>query len=140
MKDKRMLEYNQLSNDTGFTLVEVMIAMAIFAIGILAVGTMQMTAAQGNTSARMRSDALTIAVDRLEEYKVIPYEQLVDPEGHGVSYPYQITEDVNGIYTVVSRIRPNTPTVDSVTIEITVSWEQAGAKSLIVRLITADVV
>ena len=36
----------------GFTLIEVLIAMAIFSLGMLAVGTLQITSTNSNASAR----------------------------------------------------------------------------------------
>lgn len=50
-------------NQKGFTLVEVLVAVAIVSVGLLAVASMQSTAIKGNTSAR---DA-TIAVQLAEE-------------------------------------------------------------------------
>ncbi|MCK5100316.1 MAG: prepilin-type N-terminal cleavage/methylation domain-containing protein, partial [Desulfobacteraceae bacterium] len=50
----------------GFTILEVMIAMAIFAIGILGVAKMQIKSTTGNTTARTITEATTVAVDRVE--------------------------------------------------------------------------
>ena len=71
----------------GFTLIEVMIAMAIFAIGILAVTTMQMRSIGQNTSARMQTEATTLAVDWMEQLLSLPYE---DPWLDEAASPYDI--------------------------------------------------
>ena len=44
------------SDSRGFTLIEVLMAMAIFSIGILAVGTMQIHSANSNTGARIHTE------------------------------------------------------------------------------------
>ncbi|MEF3167834.1 MAG: prepilin-type N-terminal cleavage/methylation domain-containing protein [Deltaproteobacteria bacterium] len=44
-------------NQEGFTLIEVMIAVTVFAIGILAVAAMTMRAVNGNTSAAISTDS-----------------------------------------------------------------------------------
>ncbi len=54
----KILEFVRGNNDKGFALTELTIALAIFAIGMLAVATMQTTAIQGNTL----SSGLTQAV------------------------------------------------------------------------------
>lgn len=58
----------------GFTLIEVLIAMAIFAIGILAVTSMQMRSINLNASARMQTEATTLAADWMERLLSLPYE------------------------------------------------------------------
>jgi len=62
------------TNVQGFTLIEVLIAMAIFAIGILAVTSMQMRSIGQNASARMQTEATTLAVDWMEQLLSLPYE------------------------------------------------------------------
>jgi prepilin-type N-terminal cleavage/methylation domain-containing protein len=43
----------------GFTLIEVLIAMAIFSIGILAVGAMQVSSTNSNAGARIQTEEYT---------------------------------------------------------------------------------
>jgi len=57
----------------GFTLIEVLIAVAIFSIGILAVGTMQLRSTGGNTNARIGTEASVWAQDRVETLMLLPY-------------------------------------------------------------------
>lgn len=51
---------------SGFTLLEVMIALAIFTIGILGVATMQISAIQGNSKGRQISEATSVASALME--------------------------------------------------------------------------
>jgi prepilin-type N-terminal cleavage/methylation domain-containing protein len=55
----------------GFTLIEVMIAMAIFAIGILAVGGMQLSNTKNNTTGNITTQATMLARQKIEELKVV---------------------------------------------------------------------
>ena len=57
----------------GFTLVEILIAMAVFVIGILALYVMQISSTHGNASARKRSLALAMTEDRLEKLANTPF-------------------------------------------------------------------
>ncbi|MGD2097964.1 MAG: type IV pilus modification protein PilV [Desulfobacterales bacterium] len=78
----------------GFTLIEVLIAMAIFAIGIMAVTTMQMRSINQNASARMQTEATTLAADWMERLLALPYD---DPWLDEAASPYEIQ---SGPYTI----------------------------------------
>jgi prepilin-type N-terminal cleavage/methylation domain-containing protein len=58
----------------GFTMVEVLIALAIFSIGILAVFAMQTTAINQNAAARMQSEATGVAVHTMERLAIAPFD------------------------------------------------------------------
>jgi type IV pilus assembly protein PilV len=66
---------------TGFTIIEVLIAITIFAIGILAVVTMQTTSVNGNAKARQISEETTWASDQIEQLLVRDYALIVDGAG-----------------------------------------------------------
>ena len=61
-----------LKKNRGFTLIEVMIAMAIFSIGILAVGSMQLWNTKNNTTGNITTQATMLARQKLEELKTVP--------------------------------------------------------------------
>ncbi|MBW2643128.1 MAG: prepilin-type N-terminal cleavage/methylation domain-containing protein [Deltaproteobacteria bacterium] len=70
--------------DEGFTLIEVLIAISIFAIGLLAVATMQLSAIRVNSTAGQITTRVTWAQDKLEKLMALPYsdhllEDLGDP-------------------------------------------------------------
>jgi prepilin-type N-terminal cleavage/methylation domain-containing protein len=106
------------SNNKGFTLVEVMIGMAIFIIGYLAVASMQMVAIKGDTSARKTTEAATLAADQLETLMVFPYEN-IDSGG-------PVTQ---GAYTISWQVANDTPLPNTKTITVTVSWQQGGPRN-----------
>ena len=64
------------ANQKGFTLIEILIAMTIFAFGILAVGLMQITAIRGNSFARGMTEASNIAQNKVEELVALPFNHL----------------------------------------------------------------
>jgi|WetSurMetagenome_2_1015567.scaffolds.fasta_scaffold822460_1 type IV pilus assembly protein PilV len=53
--------------EEGFTLLEVLIAMTIFSIGVLALAQVQFAASSNNMQSRLTSTASSLASDRLEE-------------------------------------------------------------------------
>ena len=60
-------------HDSGFTLIEVLIAIAIFSIGFLAVGAMQLNALSNTTGARRTTEAMTLAETQVERLRSLPF-------------------------------------------------------------------
>lgn len=98
----------------GLTLMEVLIALAIFSIGFLAVGSLQIKAINGNASARMQTEATAYAVDRLERLLALPYD---DPQLDELNNPHHI---IDGGYSIVWSITDDVPINDTKTISISV--------------------
>ena len=77
--------FKTCSSEKGFTLVEVMIALAVFTIGILAVNAMQTKAISINTSANKLTLASSWASDRVERIFALDYDDplIADTDGDG---------------------------------------------------------
>lgn len=71
-KKKHLL--STMPDSAGFTMVEVLIALAVFSIGILAVFAMQTTAINQNAAARMQSEATGVAVHTMERLAIAPFD------------------------------------------------------------------
>lgn len=88
-----LVESGKSNKEKGFTLLEVLIAISIFSIGILAVGTMQISAINGNASARMHTEAATWAADRVERLMALPYNH---PDLDAANNPHSVPPE--GVY------------------------------------------
>lgn len=66
---------------SGFTLIEVLIAITIFSVGVLAVVTMQTTSVNGNAKARQISEGTLWASDQMEQLLERDYALFVDGGG-----------------------------------------------------------
>ena len=62
-----------IETERGFTLVEVMIAIVVLTIGILALFTLQITSTSGNATANRYSTASVLASKKIEEILGLPY-------------------------------------------------------------------
>lgn len=73
-----------IDDDKGFTLIEALIAIAIFSIGFLAVGALQVNALNKTNSSRRVTEALTLAEDQVEWLRAMPfYDDREDLDGDG---------------------------------------------------------
>jgi len=105
------LKDKSLGNQGGFTMIEILIAITIFAIGMLAVATMQVSGIHGNDTANVLTGAAAWAADRLETLMVRPYDHTdLDPAGNphsgGTRGRYTITWNVTQ-----DAVMPNTKTI-----------------------------
>lgn len=72
MKDSR----NTKSED-GFTLIEVLIALSIFAIGLLALANMQILALRGNSTSQRVTTATALAEGAMEWLQSLPADDAI---------------------------------------------------------------
>lgn len=113
----------------GFTIMEVLIAMAIFAIGILAIAGMQIRSINGNTAARIQSESTTIATDTLERLASLPYDHPELEESAGI-----LQEQV-GPYTVFWQITDEAPISWCKTISVWVTADNPNAEAVRINFI-----
>lgn len=111
---------NDRKKNEGYTLIEVLIAMAIFAIGILAVASLQTNAVMKTTSSRNITEALELASGHAEFLQGLPlYDQTLDLDNSGTADQFDIPPDlVNGDheiqmgrYTIQWTVTPDVPIV-----------------------------
>lgn len=76
-----------VQNNDGFSLLEVLIAVSVFAIGVLALAEMQIVSMTGNTTSRRIAGAAALAEGKMEELKALPYthSDLTDKDSSGDS-------------------------------------------------------
>ena len=110
-------------NDTrGFTLIEVLIAISVFAIGFLAVAALQITANKSTRRSVEFTEATAIASDRMERLMALPYTdgQLLPGDYTDKQGKYDIRYQVAFSDAIIS----GTTTIDAKTINLSVSWDR----------------
>ena len=83
---------------SGFTLLEVLVSICILAIGILAVGSMQVMSIRGNANANQVTEASVWARDRMETLMAMAYTATNTDAGLAEN-TYQDTDPPTG-YTI----------------------------------------
>jgi len=124
-----MTDKNTAAASGGFSLIEVLIALAIFAIGILAIAGLQIKSINLNSAARMQSEATTAAVDCMERLMSLPYEHPDLDESTGTQQ-YQ-----EGAYTVFWSITDESPISWCKTIAVWVTADNPHAREVRINFI-----
>jgi len=106
--------------DDGFTLIEVMIAIAVLTIGILGVMAMQVHSIDGNASAMRRTRALTLSQDAIERIMSAPFS----------SFAVGTTSSTNESYTInqLVEVLPASAltATDALRVTVTARWTEGG--------------
>ena len=122
---------NQKRNQ-GFTLIEVLIAMAIFALGFLSIATMQIRYITLSTTARVQTEATQAAVDSLERLIALPYDHTDLDE---LKNPHRLTADG---YTIEWTVKGDFPINSSKTIAIRVNAASPNSKPICINFVKAQ--
>ncbi len=115
-----------LFQNKGFTLMEVMIAIVVLSVALLALAGLQIVSIRGNSFGNHMTEAITMAKDMMEEMKNKEWEQIQgstdDPLGaSGITY--------HRVCTVVTE----SSGIKRVTVEVT--WNNANHRVALVTKI-----
>jgi type IV pilus assembly protein PilV len=120
----------RLQSKEGFTLIEVMIALVILSVGLLALATMQIVSIRANAFSTEMTYASMLAQSEFEEFRNMAYDDITPTGGTPDSKVIPASETSKGIpYTVQWEVHDNNPTTDMKTIELAVLWKGAPAGS-----------
>ena len=108
----------------GYTIIEVLIAMSIFAIGFLAVAKMEIMSINQNAHARMQTEATVKAVDRLERLMALPYDHT---DLNELSNPHRVMSEG---YKVEWIVEDDVPINATKSVKITVSAENRNSRPI----------
>ena len=114
-----------IQKDQGFTLIEVLIAISIFAVGLLAVATMQISAINVNSTAGQMTTRMTWAQDKLEKLIALPYsdpwlQDLGDPPS-GEDSAGNLHQETSDDYIISWTVTDNTPVPNTKLITVSVT-------------------
>ena len=112
----------KMKDPEGFTLIEILIAMTVLMVGLLAIAAMQVSAIRVNSTALSITERATMAQDKLEELVALPYNDSSLDVTTGGS-PHEDTDVPDGFtltWTVVDGTVANTK-------EINVSARESGS-------------
>lgn len=110
----------QLGED-GFSIIEVLIGVSIFAIGMLAVAQMQYASVRNTTLGNIKSQATMLAHQKMEEIKATPFADLVINE---VENNLDAEGNAGGIFNRTTTITVPAPPLDAHArvVQVQVQW------------------
>lgn len=125
------------TSNGGFTLLEVVVAVSILTVGLLAIAKLQEAAIRGNNYAGTSTIASAVASDRAEKLLALEMQSplLQDTDGDGAAgladtgtdADHASTVEVNGIsFQVCWNIAPDSPNTGNKTINLIVMWNDRG--------------
>ncbi|SLM32185.1 putative PilV [Desulfamplus magnetovallimortis] len=123
-------------NSKGFTILEVMIALAILTFGILAVANMQLMSTGENRNSRLITESATFGAEKIEQLLGLSYRDSLLDDGtdvtevfhdHSSSEEYTINWKVSD---AVNNTDPNLVTLKNTKqIDVLVTWDNKGKTS-----------
>lgn len=128
------------ADDRGFTLIEVLIGISIFAIGMLAVAKMQMATVRNTTLGNVTSQATMLAHQKMEEIKTTSFDDLVanevennlDPDGNPGGGIFNRTT------TIVAPPDPLGTHVRQVAVQVQWQAVHGGDRTIVVNSLTYE--
>ena len=134
------------SKEEGFTLLEVIVAIAILTFGILAVASMQAASIRGNFFSSSVTEGTTWAGDEVERLMALPWDDplLQDTDGDTAAGLNDTGFDddpttqndadqqaIEGKYTINWNVADNTPITNTKTINVIVTWTDHGVRKTV---------
>lgn len=126
----------------GFSLVEVLIAMSILSVGLLAMAQMQVAALKQNEVTRRRAAVMTVAQEYMDRVINVDYADVPSLEGtetitreitSGAS-PKTVTCEVK-----VDALVEGTPSAHTRIVEVTVNWNEGTMpKTFLMRTVKSE--
>ena len=127
---RRRLDERRRRASGGFTLVELTIAIAVFAVGMLSLSAMLLAAMQGGSRGRHTTQASSIAESRMEQLQRLSWTQLAPTAGWATPVTVHNSVQANTnqneqTYSVDWRIT-NLVTGWTREVDVRVSWDEPG--------------
>lgn len=117
---------NKIERGNGFTLIEVLIAIAVFSIGTLTIISLQISSIRTNLSSRGSTEAASWAVDRMEKLMTLPFDDSDIDDGTHQAQSSDSRYDID--WTVIDNDLDQDGDIDIKIIEVIVSWIDFGVQ------------
>ena len=123
----------KLSNDIGFTLIEILIAIVIISMASLGLASLSVSIIQANSTDKNTTMAISCAQDKMEQIKKLGYLNV------GTSNPNENYGSIPNYpsYKRIMSIATDTPTAKMKTVTVTVFWN-SDTRSVKLQTILAE--
>jgi type IV pilus modification protein PilV len=119
----------------GFTLIEVMVAIAIFAVGILALAGLQSNYISGNAQARLQTEGTALGAHVIEQLRSLTFDA---PELDEATNPHQPPAGSTGPYDVSWTVTENDPVNNAKRVRVVVTPTNRNGRPVRLSTIIAE--
>jgi len=123
-----------IGDSRGFTLLELLFAMAIFAIGVLGVSAMADYVIKSNRQSRNLTTATTLAQNKIDDLRKVDYLAIMNGTETGLD---ERGKTGSGIFSRAVRVATN-PTPAYKTVTVTVDWMDPVSRKVVLSTIIAE--
>ena len=104
-----MIFGSEILRERGFTIVEVLIAMIIFSIALLALVSLATTSMKATEMGRRMTQGVNLATQKMESLKAVPFKHLNRDGTFGaITRTCTLTDDANAIFTCIPAAATDT--------------------------------
>ncbi|MBA4392327.1 MAG: hypothetical protein C0407_02125 [Desulfobacca sp.] len=115
-----------IRNKKGFSLVEFMIAIAILAVGLLALVGLQSTSIKGNAKSKNLNSAISLAEKKMEELKNTTFTSLTNGTTNDPNNPLTSSDGTGGSFNRSWTIQTYLVSTYMKQITVTMTWTEGG--------------
>lgn len=121
---------DKFREEKGITLIDVMVSIAILAVGIMAVAKLQIATAKNTTNGNVLTMATMLAHSHLEQIKNISDINDLDDSAHPLVVTQRFDTEGNaaadGLYQITTVVNPAGGGIGALArdVEVTVSWSR----------------
>ena len=135
MKRFNFLKNRPQGNESGFTLIEAMIALLVFSVGILAVATLQSTSIDANMLAQQTTVGAAAAASVIEDLNPMDYIKAAELSNGDHNLP-NIDQ-----YSISYNVTRNAIINNTMLVLVTINWTVRGnPKNVNLVLIKPDII
>jgi type IV pilus assembly protein PilV len=131
---------SSINDDSGFTLLEIFIAILLLTVGLLGTAALTTGVVRGNIDSRLLTSATAIAQSCLEENRRVGYASAgtVPTGGSNSCVTGNSTVSVNGV-SFTRNLAIDTSVTNIKTLTVTVTWSEGavGSKSIALKTVLA---
>ncbi len=127
----------KIQREEGFTLLEVLMAVTVFAVGFSAALSMQLTSTKTNASSRLITEETISGSGQMEQLMGLPFthQDLLDlvlkADAEGLPEPEDDPEIDMGRYNISWTVQDSFPAAGTKTVSMTITGNDRGLKKTI---------
>jgi prepilin-type N-terminal cleavage/methylation domain-containing protein len=122
------------SQESGFTLVEVMVALTVIAIGLMGLSVVFPLALEDVGESGVNLRAMELCKDKLESLHRLSYDH---PYLLGTTHADSLNP-IDGVYTRTWQVYDDQPITGCKRIEVSVTWDSYGSGELVLATVLAS--